>query len=290
MEQSRASLRAQWRLGVLALAVLFGVAMGVALGLTGGGGSIITVPLLIYGLSMPLRQAVAVSLAAVGTTALVGAIDRLRRGEVEVPTGLFFAVAGMAGAPIGSLIGRRVPEGLLLTLFAALMLWVAFTMWRKASKRSDEAAVVHPSGQVAPAVDGVACRRDPSGRLTMTSRCAAYMALAGITTGVLSGLFGVGGGLIVVPALVLFSGMTIHRAVATSLLVIALISGSGVAAKLLAGESLAAGVTLLFVLGGVFGLGIGTMVARRLSTVALQKAFAIVIVAVAVFVIAKSVL
>ena len=94
---------------------------------------------------------------------------------------------------------------------------------------------------------------------------------------------------VVVPALVLFSGMTIHRAVATSLLVIALVSGSGVGAKLMTGESLAAGVTLLFVLGGVLGLGVGTVIARRLSIVALQKVFAVVIVAVAVFVIAKNV-
>jgi hypothetical protein len=225
---------------MLALALVFGAAVGVSLGLTGGGGSIIAVPLLVYGLAMPTRQAVGVSLAAVGSTALVGAVHRLWQGEVEVRTGLMFAAAGMLGAPVGSFIGHRVPECLLLTLFAGLMVAVAVMMWRKATKRPEEAAVVRAPGARRPASEaGVACRRDPAGRLTMTSRCATVMAVAGVVTGVLSGLFGVGGGFVVVPALVLFSGMGIHRAVATSLLVIALVSAAGVASKMLAGEALA---------------------------------------------------
>ena len=105
----------------------------------------------------------------------------------------------------------------------------------------------------------------------MTSRCATVLVVAGVATGVLSGLFGVGGGFVVVPALVLFSGMGIHRAVATSLLVIALVSASGVASKLLAGEPLAAGVTGLFVVGGIAGLGLGTVVARKLSPVSSRR-------------------
>lgn len=275
---------------MLALALLFGAAVGFSLGLTGGGGSIIAVPLLVYGLGMPARQAVGVSLAAVGATALVGAAHRLWRREVEVRTGLMFAIAGMLGAPLGSSIGRRVPEALLLTSFAGLMVWVAFMMWRKASRKPEEAAVVRAPGAEPPAGDaGVACRRDPAGRLRMTSRCAAVLAGAGVAAGILSGLFGVGGGFVVVPALVLFSGMSIHRAVATSLLVIALVSASGVASKLLASEALAAGVTMLFVGGGITGLGLGTLFARNLSPVKLQKVFAAVIVAVAAFVIMKNV-
>lgn len=275
---------------MLALAAIFGVAVGLALGLTGGGGSIIAVPLLVYGLSMPPRQAVGVSLAAVGATALVGAVQRLSRNEVEVRTGLMFAAAGVFGAPLGSLIGPQVPEAILLTSFAVLMIAVALLMWRRASKRPDEAAVVRAPGTKRPANEaGVACRRDPAGRLTITSRCATVMAITGLVMGMLSGLFGVGGGFLVVPALVLFSGMGIYRAVATSLLVIALVSASGVATYLIAGQRLAADVTTLFVLGGVTGLGLGTVFARRLSPVALQKVFAVAIVMVAAFVLVKNV-
>jgi uncharacterized membrane protein YfcA len=115
------------------------------------------------------------------------------------------------------------------------------------------------------------------------------MSLAGILTGILSGLYGIGGGFVIVPALVLFSGMGIHRAVATSLLVIALVSASGLASYLLAHQPLPTRVALPFVIGGIIGLGLGTLVGRRLSPVRLQKVFAIVIVAIAAFVIVKNV-
>jgi uncharacterized membrane protein YfcA len=115
---------------LLALAAIFGVAVGLALGLTGGGGSIVAVPLLVYGLSMMPRQAVGVSLAAVGGTAVVGAVQRLSRHEVEVRTGLRIAVAGMLGAPLGSLTGRQMPEAVLLISFAVLMV-----AWRRSRSR-----------------------------------------------------------------------------------------------------------------------------------------------------------
>ena len=93
---------------MLGLTIIFGAAVGFSLGLTGGGGSILAVPLLVYGLAVAPRQAVGISLAAVGTTALVGAIQRRWRGEVEIGTGLMFAIAGMLGAPAGSWIGLRL--------------------------------------------------------------------------------------------------------------------------------------------------------------------------------------
>jgi uncharacterized membrane protein YfcA len=118
---------------MLALAVIFGLFVGLSLGLTGGGGSILAVPLLVYGLHVAPKEAVGVSLAAVGATALAGAVQRLWRGEVEVATGLMFAAAGMVGAPAGVWLGRRLPEPLLLLSFAALMLWVAARTWRPSS-------------------------------------------------------------------------------------------------------------------------------------------------------------
>src|SRR6056297_3124541 len=114
------------------LAILFGGIVGFALGLTGGGGGIFAVPLLVYGLSVAPREAVGISLAAVGGTALFGAVPRLFRGQVELRTGLLFAVAGMIGAPIGSYLSTLLPENVLLVLFAILMLIVAQRMWSKA--------------------------------------------------------------------------------------------------------------------------------------------------------------
>ena len=116
--------------------LLFGAVVGFSLGLTGGGGSIFAVPLLVYGLSVAPHDAVGVSLAAVGMTALVGAIERLRARQVEVRTGILFAVAGMLGAPVGSWLSGRIPENMLLLLFAVLMLFIAGRMWFNAAGTS----------------------------------------------------------------------------------------------------------------------------------------------------------
>jgi uncharacterized membrane protein YfcA len=271
------------------LGVLFGVLVGFSLGLTGGGGSIFAVPLLVYGLGVRTREAIGVSLAAVGATALAGGLRRLARGEVEVRTGLLFAAAGMAGAPVGSWVAGRVPEGVLLALFAVLMLLVAVRMWVQASRRPEEARVVRAAFDPIPAGErGPACRRDPAGRLRLTSRCFAVLAASGLVAGVLSGLFGVGGGFVIVPALVLVTGMGIHRAVATSLLVIALVGASGVASALAAGRPVPLALTGLFVAGGIAGMELGTLAGRRVGGPGLQKLFAAAMVAVAGFIVAKS--
>ena len=225
------------------LSVIFGAIVGFSLGLTGGGGAIFAVPLLVYGLSVDPRQAVGISLAAVGATSAIGLVGRWRSGQVELRTGLLFAVAGMIGAPLGSWLSAQIPERLLLTLFALLMLVVAVRMWRK----SDPSSV--PIACATDEAEGPTCRRDPAGDLRWTSPCALLLGVVGVLTGVLSGLFGVGGGFVIVPALVLFSGMAIHRAVGTSLLVIALVSVSGVASHLLAGRDIPIDTTLLFVVG-----------------------------------------
>ena len=273
---------------MLLLTVLCGVAVGLSLGLTGGGGSILAVPLLVYALAVPPQEAVSVSLGAVGATSLMGAVQRVPRGEVEMKTGLLFAASGVAGAPLGTWIGGRLSETLLLVLFAGLMVLVAARMWLKASKSPEEAAVLRASARPVPERTGPACRRDPSGRLPLTSRCLAVLLVAGVVTGVLSGLFGVGGGFVIVPALVLLTSLDIHRAVATSLLVIALISGAGLASHLWAGRSVPLETALPFAGGGVVGLGLGTWSGQRLSPVLLQKIFSLVIVAVAVYVIVRS--
>lgn len=122
----------------------------------------------------------------------------------------------------------------------------------------------------------------------MTSRCFVVLLASGVVTGVLSGLFGVGGGFIIVPALVLLTSLGIHRAVATSLLVIALISGAGLAAHVYAGRSMLLATALPFASGGIIGLGVGTWGGRRLSPIHLQKGFALLIIALAIYVILRN--
>lgn len=264
---------------MLELAIAGGVAIGFALGLTGGGGGIFAVPLLVYGMSLPAREAVGVSLAAVGATALVGALAKYRRGEIDVRIGMIFALAGMAGAPLGSRLSTLLPEGALLVLFSALMLVVATRMWLNAMKKRS------PDDQA----ERFVCQRDECGQPTLGPRCVALLTLLGVATGVLSGMFGVGGGFVIVPTLVLFGGLAIHAAVATSLLVIFLISVSGVATYVSAGGSISWALTGLFALGGVVGMQLGSRLSTRLSGPSLQRVFAVAMVAVAAFVVVKSI-
>ena len=262
-----------------ALSVIFGAIVGFSLGLSGGGGAIFAVPLLVYGLGVPPREAVVVSLVVVAMTASVGFVQRALRRTVEFPTAFLFGTAGMVAAPLGAALATLVPEWLLLLLLALLMGAIAARMWIKASG-NDAAGVCIPTDDNA----RPRCRRDREGNLTLTSRCAGVLAFVGLATGILTGFFGVGGGFLIVPALITFSGMGIHRAVGTSLLVIALVSISGVVSHLLGGDEVPLSVTLPFLVGSQVGLLAGTALARRLAGPRLQRIFAVAIVGVAVFV------
>ncbi len=263
---------------MLSLAIGGGIAIGFALGLTGGGGGIFAVPLLVYGLSLPVHEAVGVSLAAVGSTALVGAVQRYRRGETDVRTGVIFAIAGMVGAPLGSRLSSLLPGSILLLMFGGLMVVVAARMWPTSSRTADQFDTRR-----------FVCQRDEYGRPILGPRCFVMLSALGIATGVLSGMFGVGGGFVIVPALVLIGGLPMHTAVATSLMVIFLISISGVASYVSGGGTISWVLTSLFAAGGVVGMYLGSRLAARLSGPSLQRIFAGAVLVVAGFIVVKSV-
>lgn len=254
------------------LAIFAGFVVGVSLGLTGGGGSIFAVPLLVYVLHLAPGVAIGLSLAMVGLTAGFGAGLRLGKSEIDWRAGLVFAAAGMLVAPAGAWIGRRLPAAVLLTAFAVLMLVVGIRMWRR-----------RPAGGTTPG----ACLRTGGGRPGWG--CYGRLAAAGTAAGVLSGLFGVGGGFIIVPALLYVTGMGVHRAIATSLLVIFLISLAGVAASLTHGQNWPWQLAGFFLVGGLGGMTSGSVIRNRLPPRQLQKVFAIAMWFVAAFMLAKNV-
>jgi uncharacterized membrane protein YfcA len=253
------------------LALVSGVIVGVSLGLTGGGGSIFAVPLLVYLLGLPATTAVGMSLGIVGLTAGVGAVLRLGKGEIDWTAGLVFAGAGMALAPAGAWLSRQLPAAMLLSAFGGLMGVVGWRLWR-----SGASEVAAPGPCV--------FRRD--GRRGWG--CHARLLAAGSVAGVLSGLFGVGGGFIIVPALLYVTGMSVRHAITTSLLTMFLISLSGVASSFLHGAEWPWRTAGPLLIGGVGGIAGGSVLRHRLPARGLQRAFAAGMWLVALFLLARN--
>jgi len=188
-----------------------GLLVGLVLALTGAGGGILTVPLLIFVVGLELHQAAPIGLMAVGLAAWVGAVIGLRDGIVRYKAAALMACCGVLLAPVGVWLAARVEHDVLAVVFALVMFWVAFRAFRRP-----------PSDDTTPRA--VPCRLNPqTGRFHWTSRCAATVAASGTLAGFLSGLLGVGGGFVLVPALSRFSDLPMRSIAATSLAVIGLV-------------------------------------------------------------------
>jgi uncharacterized membrane protein YfcA len=221
--------------------------VGASLGVLGAGGSIIMLPVLVYVVGVDPHAAVPLSLAVVGTTSLLSAAVRSRNGEIKLRAAALFGGAALLGAFFGSRLTYLVPAAVLLLLFGLLLVIVGVRMWREA-------------------------RREESGG-PRTAR-PLLTALAGGGVGVLTGFLGVGGGFLIVPALMHVAGLTIRQAVSTSLVVIALSSAAGFAAHLVHGATVSAAQALPLVLAAAIGMGAGMLGARRVTSHQLRRGFA----------------
>ena len=260
-------------------ALLCGGAVGLALGLTGSGGSILAVPLLIYVLNLTPDQAMPVSLVAVSVSAIVGGVQSIRRRLAVWQPTIIFSLGGALGAPLGMQTAKHLDEPWIVGGFAVLAIAVGSLMWRAAQVFPEQTTAVR--ARTYDSGGGPICVLAPDGQLRFTAPCAAALVALGLGTGFLSGMFGIGGGFLIVPSLVLVTRMGVHRAVATSLLVIAAIGSSGAFSALLQGE-IAWRVLLPFAAGGAAAMIAGRLLAERLAGPRLQKTFAVAILSVGV--------
>lgn len=243
------------------LAMTLGALIGAVLALTGAGGGVLAIPLLVFGLHLPLQQAAPVGLVAVGLAAALGAALGLREGIVRYRAAALIGVAGMLVAPLGVWLAQHLPNRPLMGAFALVLL---YTAWRLL--RNKPATEPHDAG--------VPCHvSNASHRLTWTLPCARALAGTGLVSGVLSGLLGVGGGFVIVPALTRYTDLDVRSIQVTSLAVIALVSVSGVSAAALHG-AVPWDVALPFAAGAAMALLVGKQVANRLDALRLQQAFA----------------
>ena len=246
----------------LALTLIFSVAIGLSLGLLGGGGSILTVPILAYVAGLEAKEAIAASLFVVGVTSAVGVVSHARQGRVRWRTGLIFGAAGMAGALGGGLLGGHLPGQLLMVAFALMMLATATAMIRG--------------------------RRDPKAPSTTGELPVLKVIAEGLVVGLVTGIVGAGGGFLVVPALALLGGLPMSVAVATSLLVIAMKSFAGLAGYLTSVEldwALVLAVTAAAIVGSLLGARLAGVIPEK----ALRKGFGYFVLTMGVFVLAQEV-
>lgn len=249
------------------LAPVMGLAVGFLLALTGAGGAIVAVPLLVFGLQLTMAQAAPVGLLAVAVAAALGAVLGLRARVLRYRAAGVMAAAGLVASPAGLWLGQRLPNGPLTVLFAVVLAAVAWRTLRGATRELRGEAVSRP---VAPP-----CRLDPEqGRLHWNGACARALLLAGAAAGFLSGLLGVGGGFVLVPTLLAFTDLPMKAVVATTMGVLALVSAGGVFNASVAGQVPWA-VALPFAAGAVTGLLAGRLFAGRLSGPRLQQGFAV---------------
>jgi uncharacterized membrane protein YfcA len=257
---------------MLLAALGLGAAIGLVLGALGGGGSVLTVPALVFVLGLTAQAATTASLVIVGITALVAAFGHARSGHVQWRSGLLLAAAGVPASLAGTTLNRLVSENVLLLAFAALMLLAAVGM------------LVQPPKNGAGADGQPAAERDRSQR-----RLWLRLAGAGLLIGALTGFFGVGGGFVIVPVLVVALNFPIASAVGTSLVVIALNAAVALAARMGQGE-LDWSVIVPFTAAAVLASLVGTRVADRLPAKTLTRTFAVLLAFVAVYVAVRAVL
>ncbi|MFE5590004.1 sulfite exporter TauE/SafE family protein [Streptomyces sp. NPDC056549] len=236
--------------------------IGVSLGILGGGGSILTVPILVYLAGQETKEAIATSLFVVGVTSLAALIPHARARRVRWKTGLLFGAFSMAGAYAGGRVAEYIPGTVLLVAFALMMLATAYAMLRKPRDGAKRARPAHSDLPL------------------------KHIAVEGLVVGAVTGLVGSGGGFLVVPALAILGGLPMGIAVGTSLLVIAMKSFAGLAGHL-SGVSIDWGIAATVTVAAVIGSLIGARLAGRIPQDALRKAFGWFVVVMGFFVLAQ---
>jgi uncharacterized membrane protein YfcA len=297
----------------LLLAAAAGVLIGLSLGALGGGGSILAVPVLVYALGQSPSQATTGSLVVVGVTSLISAVAAYRAGNVLLARGVTFGVVAIGGAAAGAKLSAHVSEPVLMAAFAVLMLVIGGLMGvrqlrgrrerRSAGDRELQPAAAANEQRAAPAsarsTAGPSSPRtrrpmldDPIITFSPAFACQCPRALKVLVTatavGLLTGFLGVGGGFLVVPALVLALALPMEYAAGTSLVVIALTSATALVVRAGVGSTPDWGVVLALTVASVVGGLVGARLAARTDTTRLSASFTVLVLGIAVYTAARA--
>jgi uncharacterized membrane protein YfcA len=255
-----------------------GLAIGAILGLTGAGGSVIAVPVLLLTLGISPAQATGLALGVVAASSLYGSWQRLQHREILwVAVGLFM-LGGILMAPLGRWVAHQMEASRLMAGFMLLSSAIAIRMLWQSIRHPEDARVVRARNSDAE-TSPLLCRFGDRGQFDWRLRCMIGLSGGGLVTGFLSGLFGVGGGFLIVPFLNQLNGLSMRHAVATSLVIIAGISSSGFIAHVLL-QGVDWSQLGMLGAGGVGGMLVGSALAKRMAGAHLQALFAVTILVI----------
>ena len=263
-----------------------GLLIGLSLGALGSGGSILAVPVLVYVAGQEPSAATTTSLFVVGVAALFGMVDHLRAGRVRVGVGVVVGLTGIGGSLLGSAINRSLDGDVLLLGFGALVIvaaWRMLTGCPSCTRVGEEQAVALTSRPESPTPGGVALRT----RRRLDASTVVRVAGAGTLVGFLTGLFGVGGGFVIVPALTLLLGFTMPQAVGTSLLVVAINTVTALSVRV-GTTGVEWSVAIPFTLSAIAGVMTGNRLAGRVDAKVLLRWFAGMLIVLAVYIIGSA--
>jgi uncharacterized membrane protein YfcA len=259
-----------------------GILVGILMGLTGAGGGILSVPLLVFFLGLPIAEAAPIALCAIALASSIGAILGLRNKTLRYKAAGFMAIFGLVLSPVGLWIAPQIPNAPLQIIFSLILLYVAIRLLTQA--RNEINGIPEENRKAPP------CLINPAiGKLQWTLPCARALMFAGSLAGFLSGLLGVGGGFIIVPALKRYTDLPVKSIVATSLGVLAIITGGGAIFSAASG-GLNIPVAAPFALAALGGLLLGMLLGKKLSGPHTQLIFSIFTLVVAISLLVKGVL
>ncbi|MBA4462316.1 MAG: sulfite exporter TauE/SafE family protein [Nitrosopumilaceae archaeon] len=251
----------------LFLSILSGMAVGLSLGLLGGGGSVLAVPLLLYVVGVKdVHVAIGTSALAVGTIAAINLISHKRKNNVQLRTGFAFALPGLGGTLLGAQLGLLTPSENLVMFFALFMGVVGFLMLKRKTAQYDVQS---------------------SGKQSLVVLSKKNIPLSGFFVGALAGYFGIGGGFLIVPTLMYSGGLNILQAIGTSLVSVSAFGLTTASSYFVAGH-VEITVAFLFVIGGVMGGLFGVKLTDKIPKESLGKIFAVVLFVISAYILSRT--
>ena len=277
---------------LISLITTIGILIGLSLGLIGGGGSILAVPLLVYVIGLEPHMAIGTSALVVGINALISFIDHKKKGHVLLNKSLLFAIPGVVGTLIGSYLGLLTPASSLLILFAVFMISIALKLLIHMKHKKNDKDIIYDHLQETTKENKANQKtRGPPTTETNSGINKRYkhlkVAIIGTLVGLAAGYFGIGGGFLIVPSL-MYLNINIVNSIGTSLLPVSFFGLTTAASYSLSGQ-INFLIALLLICGGIVGGKVGTILSSKASKTLLTKIFSVLLITVAIYIIIKTI-